>query len=148
MAGGGCAVIAGRSTCLGPAIRAIHGMYAWGGAGHVTASDVDFEDPAFLAQLAALRVRYVAGLPARKAALDEAWGGCTDPGGEASWQRLRDVAHNLSGSAAGYGFDALGDAARDLDRLLSGRGRRRSRGNVEAGVARLARLLDAAIADG
>lgn len=123
-------------------------MYARGGARHVTASDVNFEDPAFLAQLAALRVRYVAGLPARKAALDEAWCACTDAGDEASWQRLRDVAHNLSGSAAGYGFDALGDAARDLDRLLSGRERRRTRGSVGAGVAQLAILLDAAIAHG
>lgn len=110
--------------------------------------DVDFADAAFQAQLDALRRHYLQGLPARRSALDDAWRGCADGGNEAPWLGLRDVAHKLSGSAPCYGLDALGVAARDLDKLLSGGAPCRERARVEADIARLAALLDAAIASG
>lgn len=110
--------------------------------------DVDFADAAFQAQLDALRRHYLQDLPARRSALGDAWRGCVDGGDEAAWLGLRDVAHKLSGSAPCYGLDALGAAARDLDKLLSGRAPCRERARVEADVARLAALLDAAIPSG
>lgn len=108
--------------------------------------DPDFADPAFQAEMAALGRHYRNGLPARRAALTAAWRGCADGGSEAAWLSLRDVAHKLSGSASSYGFDAMGVAARELDRLLSGRPPCRQRARAEAAVARVRDLLDAAIA--
>lgn len=113
-----------------------------------TVTDTDFSDAAFQAQMAELRKHYFAGLPARRAALAEAWAACVDAGAEAPWQQLRDVAHKLSGSAPSYGFEAMGLAARELDRLLSGRAPCRQRTGVAAEVARLIATLDAAIAAG
>jgi hypothetical protein len=112
---------------------------------HVTADDADFADAAFQAQLEALRQHYLQEMPARRALLIEAWRGCTDGGDEAAWMSLRDVAHKLSGSAPCYGLDALGDAARDVDRLLSGRPPCRERARLEAVVIRMQELVDAAI---
>lgn len=109
------------------------------------AKDVDFTDPAFLAQIEALRQHYLQGLPGRRAALTDAWRGCVDAGDETSWLSLRDVAHKLSGSASCYGLDALGETARDLDKLLSGRPPCRERAVAEPVVARMSMLLDAAI---
>lgn len=109
------------------------------------AKDVDFTDPAFLAQIEALRRHYLQGMPGRRAALADAWQGCLDGGDEAAWLGLRDVAHKLAGSASYYGLDALGKAARDLDKLLSGRSPCRERALAEPAVARLSALLDAAI---
>ena len=109
------------------------------------AKDVDFTDPAFLAQVEALRQHFLQGVPARHAALKDAWRGCIDGGGESAWLSLRNVAHNLSGSASCYGFEALGETARELDKLLSGRLPCRERALAEPVVARLSALLDAAI---
>jgi histidine phosphotransfer protein HptB len=36
----------------------------------------------------------------------------------ADWQKIKQLAHQLKGSAAGYGFPALTEAAGDLERLL------------------------------
>lgn len=110
------------------------------------AKDVDFTDAAFQAQIDALRVHFLQGLPERRAKLEAAWRDCVDHGDEAPWLGLRDVAHKLSGSAPCYGLDALGEAGRDLDKLLSGRTPCRERAAVEPGVTRLAALLDTAIA--
>lgn len=107
--------------------------------------DPDFADPVFQAQMAALGRQYRDGLPLRHAALAEAWSQCADDGEEAAWLRLREVAHKLSGSAASYGFDAMGAAARDLDRLLSGRPPCRRRATAEPAVARVRSALDAVI---
>ena len=114
----------------------------------MTVQDTDFEDAAFQAQIEALRQLYLQDLPARRIAFIEAWQGCTDGGGEASWLGLRDVAHKLSGSAPCYGLEALGDAARELDRLLSGRPPCRERARAEASVMRVRASLDASIAPG
>ena len=67
-----------------------------------------------------------------------------DGGDEAPWLRLRDVAHRLSGSAPCYGLDAVGDAARELDRLLSGRAPCRERALAMIAVTSLTSVLDAA----
>lgn len=96
--------------------------------------------------MALLRQHYLAGLPARRAALGEAWRDCVDGGDEAPWSRLRDVAHKLAGSATSYGYEAMGGTARELDRALSGRTPLRARATVKPLVARLERELDAAIA--
>lgn len=112
------------------------------------AKDVDFTDAAFQAQIEALRRHFLQGLPERRTLLDAAWRGCADHGDEVAWLGLRDVAHKLSGSAPCYGLDALGEAGRELDKKLSGRAPCRERMGVEPLVARLAALLDAAIAAG
>jgi HPt (histidine-containing phosphotransfer) domain-containing protein len=109
----------------------------------VTARDADFADAAFEAQIEALRQHYLQGMPERRAALAEAWRGCGDGGEEQAWLSLRDVAHKLSGSAPCYGLEAVGEAARDLDKLLSGRTPCRTRAQVQAEVERLQALLDA-----
>lgn len=112
----------------------------------MTKADPDALDAAFEADMVVLRQHYVAGLPARGAALAEAWAACADAGDEAPWQRLRDVAHKLAGSASSYGFEALGQTARELDRLLSGRAPSRSRAAVAALVTNLTAGLAAAVA--
>lgn len=110
-----------------------------------TMTDSDARDAAFEAQLDALRKHFLAGMPARRAALAAAWRDCTDGGDDAPWQRLREVAHKLAGSAPCYGLDTVGDVARELDRQLSGRQPCRERARVEAPVGRLLALMDAAI---
>lgn len=111
----------------------------------MTAQDVDFSDPEFLAQLEVLRRHYVQGMPERQATFRNAWRDCVDGGAEPAWQSLRDVAHKLSGTAPCYGLDELGAAARELDRLLSGPPPCRVRAQVESMVARVQALLDASV---
>jgi HPt (histidine-containing phosphotransfer) domain-containing protein len=108
--------------------------------------ETDPREAEFQAQLEALRRHFLQELPARRAALASAWSECADGADEAPWLRLRDVAHKLSGSAPCYGLDAVGDAARELDRLLSGRTPCRERASAAAAVARLTTALDEAIA--
>jgi hypothetical protein len=107
----------------------------------------DPREAEFQAQIEALRQHFMQELPSRRAALASAWSECAEAGDEAPWLRLRDVAHRLSGSAPCYGLDAVGDAARGLDRLLSGRAPCRDRAAATPAVASLAALLDAAIRD-
>ena len=109
----------------------------------MTAKDPDFADAAFQAQIEELRRHYLQGMPERRLALIEAWRECEDGGNEQAWLRLRDVAHKMSGSAPCYGLDAVGEAARELDKLLSGRAPCRTRAQAEVPVARLRALLDA-----
>lgn len=107
----------------------------------------DPREAEFQAQIEALRRHFMQELPGRRAALASAWSECMDSGDEAPWLRLRDVAHRLSGSAPCYGLDGVGEAARALDRLLSGRAPCRDRAAATSAVASLAALLDAAIHD-
>lgn len=107
----------------------------------------DPREAEFQAQIEALRRHFMQELPGRRAALASAWSECVDAGNEASWMRLRDVAHKLSGSAPCYGLEAVGDGARELDRLLSGRAPCRDRAVATPAVTSLAALLDAAIRD-
>lgn len=106
----------------------------------------DPREAEFQAQIEALRLHFVGDLPVRRAALVAAWAECEDAGDEAPWQRLRDVAHKLAGSASSFGLEALGDVARQLDKLLSGRTPCRERAAATTAVAALVKALDAAIA--
>jgi HPt (histidine-containing phosphotransfer) domain-containing protein len=108
----------------------------------------DSRQAEFDAQVAALCRRFLEGLPARRAAFADAWRECTDGGDDAPWQRLRAVAHKLSGSAPCYGLEAMGEAARALDLLLSRRPACRARADASAAVTRLQAALDAAIDSG
>lgn len=110
------------------------------------AADVDPREIEFQAQIEALRRHFVGELPTRRAALASAWADCDDGGADAPWLRLRDVAHKLSGSAPNYGLDAVGEAARALDRLLSGHHPCRERSVASAAVDTLTVALDVAIA--
>lgn len=109
------------------------------------ATDVDPRELEFEAQIEALRRHFLEGLPERRAALAKAWHDCADGGDESPWQQLRDVTHKLAGSAPSYGLDAVGEAARTLDRLLSGRPPCRERATAGVAVAELAKALDAAV---
>ncbi|HET7561005.1 MAG TPA: Hpt domain-containing protein [Rhodanobacteraceae bacterium] len=103
-------------------------------------------DPAqveFEAQVEALRRKFLDGLPLRRAALDEAWRECRDDGDDAPWQQVREAAHKLAGSAPYYGLDAIGLAARNLDRLLSGRPPCRTRALAQPALERVHAALDA-----
>ncbi len=106
-------------------------------------SQPDTAQVEFEAQVEALRRKFLDGLPARRAALDEAWRGCRDGGDDAPWQQLREAAHKLAGSAPYYGLEAIGLAARNLDRLLSGRPPCRTRALAQSALARVHAALDA-----
>lgn len=108
-------------------------------------TDADFVDASFEAELAALRERFLAGLPERRAGLLDAWNHCVDDAAEEAWLALRRAAHRLSGSAPCYGLEALGAAARELDALLSARPPCRARQACAEQVARLRQLLDSNI---
>jgi HPt (histidine-containing phosphotransfer) domain-containing protein len=105
----------------------------------------DPREAEFQAQIAALGRHFLDELPGRRAALSAAWDDCVDGGDEAPWLRLRDIAHKLSGSAPCYGLEAVGDAARKLDGLLSGRNPCRVRAAADATVTALTAALDAVI---
>lgn len=109
-------------------------------------TETDPRESEFQAQFEALRRHFMQELPDRRATVIAAWDACTDGGDETPWLRLRDAAHKLSGSAPNYGLDAVGDFARALDRLLSGRVPCRERAAAGAIVMDLTAALDAAIA--
>lgn len=109
-------------------------------------AETDPREIEFRAQFEALRRHFMQELPERRAALVSAWNDCVDGGDEAPWLRLRDVAHKLSGSAPNYDLEAVGEIARGLDRLLSGRTPCRERAAAGAAVSRLLVALDEAIA--
>lgn len=106
----------------------------------------DVQQAEFEVQFEILRLQYLAGLPARRLALLAAWRECGSGADEQAWQRLRDAAHNLSGSAPCYGLEALGKLARRLDRQLSGAAACRERAIAEKTLRGLVAALDAAIA--
>jgi len=109
-------------------------------------AETDPREIEFKAQFEALRRHFMQELPERRAALVSAWNDCADGGDEAPWLRLRDVAHKLSGSAPNYDLETVGDIARGLDRLLSGRAPCRERAAAGAVVGQLTAALDEAIA--
>ena len=108
-------------------------------------AELDPREAEFQAQIEALRQHFLRELPERRAKLVAAWADCSDRGDDAPWLRLRDVAHKLSGSAPCYGLDEIGNAARELDKLLSGRTPCRERAAADGLFTRLAQALDAAI---
>lgn len=116
--------------------------------GLAMATEADPGEVQFQAQVEALRRHFLQSLPERRAALAAAWRSCADAGEESAWQRLRDVVHRLSGSAPCYGLDAVGELARSLDRLLSGKSPCRERAVAAGAVAELLAALEAAIESG
>jgi CheY-like chemotaxis protein len=71
-------------------------------------------------RLAALNARYAESLPQKRAALADGWQALLDePESLSACRALQQLAHRLSGSAPGYGFDRLGQAAAALDTLTS-----------------------------
>ncbi len=97
-------------------------------------------------RLEALRRRYLAALPALRDELAQAWRGCAGGPDSEAWQRLRDLSHRLSGSAPCYGLDSVGEPARQLDKLLSGRAACRDHAVAAPLAQRLLAALDQAIA--
>ena len=111
-------------------------------------TEPDPREVEFETQVEALRRHFLQSLPERRAMLTAAWRDCVDAGEESAWQRLRDIAHRLSGSAPCYGLDAVGDLARSLDGLLSGKSPCRERAVAAGAVAELSAALDAALGCG
>ena len=60
-----------------------------------------------------LRRRYIDSFPVKAAAIDAASEALVGDG-EGQLRTLRDLAHKLAGSAGMYGFDDLGQLAREL----------------------------------
>ena len=73
------------------------------------ASPADGMPPAVQAAFQALRTRFLAGLPARWQEIEAAAPGAV----------RRDALHRLAGAAGSYGFEALGQAARQAERLCA-----------------------------
>lgn len=100
--------------------------------------------------LAAQRADYRASLPVRLALLQAGWAAARADGG---WRELERCAHGVAGSAATFGFAALGDAARELEDAVEGLAAAgaplpaQALAGIEAQVAGLAHLLREAIAE-
>jgi len=72
---------------------------------------MDAADPSIDALLAAARSQFAAALPAKVAAIEE----CIARG---AWEDARRAAHKLHGSAATYGFGALGVSVAAIEDAL------------------------------
>lgn len=73
------------------------------------------------AQVALLRQDFVRSLPQRMALIDELWAAwCGAPGrmDKEAADALHRVVHSLTGAGATFGFPAISDGARELERLL------------------------------
>lgn len=71
--------------------------------------------PDFQAAIAALTAKFAASLPEKKQALESAFALWTKQADQGALKDLIGVAHKLAGSGGSYGFDALGQAARNLE---------------------------------
>ena len=106
----------------------------------------DLDDIEFEKRFRSLRAQYLAELPTRREALASLWAASRHDVASSAWHELQTLAHRLSGSAPCYGLDAMGEAAQELDRLLSGKPPCREQKLVHPSVAQLLALMDAAIA--
>jgi len=71
-------------------------------------------------RMEALRTRYAASLPDKRAALLAAWQAWRASDDAPAYLReLATQAHRLAGSAGSYGYDELGASASALDRLVA-----------------------------
>ncbi|MCE5233619.1 MAG: Hpt domain-containing protein [Mizugakiibacter sp.] len=105
----------------------------------------DGDDFDFEARLAALTRDYVRALPDKRAELARLWHACRADAAAPEWGALRQLVHRLSGAAPNYGFEALGEAARALDALLSGASPCRDPLRLAPALAACIVALDAAI---
>jgi chemotaxis protein histidine kinase CheA len=72
--------------------------------------------PETLAKFEALRAAYSRDLPAKLNALVEAWESLSaQPDSTDLFEAFRRIVHNMAGTAGTFGFNALGEAARELD---------------------------------
>ncbi len=88
--------------------------------------------------LARQQAKYMRSLPEKKARIEQCWHairrqGCTPE----FLGKLKTEVHRLSGSAPGYGLEALGQAAHKLDLLLT------SCNDIDAADAESAELMGA-----
>jgi len=65
-----------------------------------------------------LRARYAQSLPSKHEALADAWHAFVATPDERTLRAVHEQAHRLSGSAAVYGYEPLGDRARAIDCAL------------------------------
>jgi HPt (histidine-containing phosphotransfer) domain-containing protein len=70
-------------------------------------------------RFAELRVRYERSLPEKRETAERAWHAFLDAPDERGVLELQSIAHKLAGSAAPYGYAAVGSAAQAIDALLS-----------------------------
>lgn len=97
-------------------------------------------------EVAAITARFASRLPERIGEIERAWADLGDGDGDAA-AMLRIVVHRLAGSASSFGYEKIGDIARDLERLLERVFDDRERPNpeettdIEAYIAALRREL-------
>lgn len=94
-----------------------------------------------------LRMQYAQSLPAKRAALAEAWRAYLAAPDDAALQReLSMQLHRLAGSAGAYGYEAVGVRARAADRLAGDAQARADARALDAGVQAVLDALSDAIA--
>jgi HPt (histidine-containing phosphotransfer) domain-containing protein len=76
-------------------------------------------------------------LPAKFADLESAWQSLEAAESEEEWEVLERMAHNLAGSAGTFGFAAIGETAKLLERAIH----ERLRESIAAAVADLGRSI-------
>lgn len=117
------------------------GASASGGSVRENLGEAEFE-----ARYRALRAQYLSDLPQRRNAVASLWDASLQDASSSAWCELHTLAHRLSGSAPCYGLDEVGEAAQELDRLLSTKPPCREPAMLRSPVAQLLVRLDAAIA--
>ncbi len=106
----------------------------------------DLAQAEFDARYRLLQSQYLSDLPQRRKAVASLWAASMKDAASPAWPELHSLAHRLSGSAPCYGLDAVGEAAQEVDRLLSAKPQCRELSVLRPPVSRLLNLLDAAIA--
>jgi HPt (histidine-containing phosphotransfer) domain-containing protein len=106
----------------------------------------DLAEAEFDARYRLLQSQYLSELPQRRKAVAALWAASMRDAASPAWRELHSLAHRLSGSAPCYGLDAVGEAAQEVDRLLSAKPPCRELPVLRPAVSRLLNLLDAAIA--
>lgn len=71
--------------------------------------------------LTALTLRYRASLPEKSQALAAAWLELEQEPSDQTYEKLRLLTHRLAGSAGSYGFEQIGAAAIQLERVIVAR---------------------------
>ena len=102
--------------------------------------DLDFDG-----RFDALRSAYLAALPQRHADLAQYWKSCSRDPQSFDWSSLHSLVHRLSGSAPCYGLDQVGSAAREIDRLLSGKAPCHDPAVLNPAIELLLETIDAAM---
>ena len=75
----------------------------------------------FLRFLEVQRADYLRVLPGRVSDVEATWNAMAHERTGTEWEVLERQAHNLAGTAGTFGFEALSDAAKALERAVHGR---------------------------